>query len=86
MVLVPFLFPRSPHGFTVHHEAKSASEDHEDEDQEYKLLHNAILCCCIPDTLLAQKGCAMARGEEKDYPLTPPPSIRDVRAGGERDF
>ena len=34
MVLVPFLFSRSPLGIPIDHVAKSACKDHEDEEQE----------------------------------------------------
>src|SRR5579864_6604055 len=54
MILISSLFPRSPLGVTIDHEAKSAGEDYEDEDQEYERWHNDILCCCIPKTFLAR--------------------------------
>jgi len=53
IILVPFLFPRSPLYITIDHEAKSAGEDYEDEDQEYERWHHHFLCCCILETLLA---------------------------------
>jgi hypothetical protein len=63
MVLVPFLFPGSPLGvIPIRHVTKGAYKDHEDKEQEHKLLHTALLCCCISDTLLAQDSYDMARG------------------------
>jgi hypothetical protein len=57
MELVPSLFHCclcSPFGLvTKRHVAKSASQDHEGEYQEYERWHIDILCWCIPDTLLA---------------------------------
>jgi len=53
MILVPSLFSRSPLGvLTIGHVAKSAGKDYEDEEQEYKRLHDALLCC-MSDTLFA---------------------------------
>ncbi len=68
MVLIPFLFPCSPLGVgTIHHVDISAHEDHEDEEHEYERWHNDILCWCIPDTLLAYKEYALARGEDDTH-------------------
>ena len=54
MVLVPSFFCCSPLGFvTKRHVAKGAHKDHEDEEYEYERLHNALLCCCMPDPVLA---------------------------------
>ena len=55
MVLVAFLFPRSPLGVTIDHIAKGARKDHEDEDQEDERLHNDILYCCTAGTHFTQK-------------------------------
>ena len=60
MVLVPFLFSRSPLGILIDHVAKSARKDHEDEEQEDKWWHDAILYWCIPDQMLASDEYAKA--------------------------
>jgi hypothetical protein len=61
MVLVPFLFPASPCGVTIDHIAKSASKDHEREDQEDDWWHTVILyfLVYVSDTRFAFNGYGM---------------------------
>ena len=55
VILVSFLFPRSPLGVSpVRHVAINTHNDHEDDEQQYELLHSDILCYCFLDPLLAQ--------------------------------
>lgn len=48
MVLVPFLFPGSIPGLTIHREGKSAYEERECEKQEDEWWHDATPFCYIP--------------------------------------
>jgi hypothetical protein len=54
MVVVPFLFVRSSLWWEPDvMEPKGAHKDHKNQEQGYKDWHNDVLCCCIPDVLLA---------------------------------
>ncbi len=54
MVLVPFLFYCSPLGVTPIRGVTNVCDNRKGEEQKYKHWHSAILCYCIPDTLLAR--------------------------------
>ncbi|SRR6266699_6382215 len=54
MVLVPLLFYCSPLGVTSIRGVTNICDNHKGEEQKYKRWHSAILCYCIPNTLLAR--------------------------------
>jgi hypothetical protein len=56
MVLVPFLFYCPPLGVTPIRGVTNICDNPKDEEQKYKHLHGALLCYCIPDTLIDVSG------------------------------